>query len=106
MTKRLTNLAPLQLGIVSAAFYAVMSLIFVPFILLGTLLSAAAQTASHQAFPFAAGFGVGMIVILPIIYGILGFILGVIAGLIYNLIAKFTGGIEFTVSDSPAGFVQ
>ena len=106
MTKRLTNVAPLQLGIVSAAFYGLMSLIFVPFILIGTLISAAAPAANHQSFPFAAGFGVGMIVILPIIYGILGFILGVIGGLIYNLIAKLTGGIEFTVSDSPSGFVQ
>lgn len=38
-------------------------------------------------------------VFLPIIYAVVGFIGGVIAAFIYNLVAKWTGGVEFTTEE-------
>ncbi len=40
-----------------------------------------------------------MLIIFPIVYGIIGFVAGAITALIYNLVAKFTGGIEATVTE-------
>jgi hypothetical protein len=91
MKKRLTHVAPLQLGIVLGALYGIVSLIFVPFILLAAL--------------FGRGFHLGgiLLIFLPILYAIGGFIGGVISAAVYNLIAKWTGGVEFTTTEvSPA----
>ena len=52
--------------------------------------------AQPQMFP--GGFVV-MAIVFPIMYAVLGFIFGVIGAAIYNLVAGWTGGIEFTLSD-------
>jgi len=96
MTKRLQHIAPLQLGIVLATLYGVLSLIFVPFALLASVLGAKSQ----NNFGFFAG-GVVFIIFVPFLYAALGFIGGVIAAAVYNLIAKWSGGIEFTLADVP-----
>jgi hypothetical protein len=88
MKKRLTYVSPLQQGIVLGTLYALISLIIVPFFLIATLLG-------H------AGLGVVFVIFLPIVYGIAGFIAGVIVAFIYNLVAKWTGGIEFVLTDVP-----
>lgn len=98
MTKRLQHIAPLQLGIVLATLYGIISLIFVPFIILISIFGAKTQNGSG----FLAG-GIVFIIFIPFIYALLGFIGGVITGFIYNLIAKWTGGIEFTLADVPQG---
>jgi hypothetical protein len=95
MIKRISRIAPLQLGIVLAVLYGALAVIFVPFILLGTALSAHNNGAFH-------GLGAAFAILIPIIYAILGFVGGVISAAIYNLIARFTGGIEMTLSDVPA----
>ena len=100
MTKKLKRIAPLQLGIVAGAFYALMSLIIVPIFL---LIAVAAAFAPHTQGSGAmqAGLGVGMgiafAIMAPIMYGAMGFIFGALAGVVYNLVAKWTGGIEFVV---------
>jgi hypothetical protein len=104
MRKRLSNVAPLQLGIVLGALYGCLGLIFVPFFLLFSMIAPHLQNAggsSSAAGPAAAfmAMGVGMAIMIPIFYAILGFIGGVISALIYNLIAMMTGGVEFTVTD-------
>jgi hypothetical protein len=93
MKKRLTRVSPLQCGIVFGIFYGLMALIFVPFFLFAAAMrhGTASQVAVGGAF----------LVFLPILYGALGFVGGVIAAALYNLIAKWTGGLEFEVTEVP-----
>jgi uncharacterized membrane protein YbhN (UPF0104 family) len=98
MRKRLTHIAPLQLGVVQAIFYALLSLLFIPFFLLAILLAPHPQNQS--ALP-AIGMVLGTAIVFPIVYAIIGFIFGIVAALIYNVIATWTGGIEFTLEDAP-----
>jgi hypothetical protein len=86
MKKRLTYVSPLQQGIVVGVLYAILSLIAVPFLLIASLMGHGGASAIFVIF-------------IPIIYGILGFIGGIIAAFVYNLVAKWTGGIEFTLID-------
>lgn len=86
MKKRLIYISPLQQGIVLAVLYAILSLIAVPFLLIGSLLGHGGPSAI-------------LVIFIPIIYAIFGFIGGVIAAFVYNLVAKWTGGFEFTLID-------
>lgn len=98
MTKRLKSVSPLQLGIVAGIFYALFSLIIVPFFIVVALISVIAPHPANQnpmPVAFGVGFGLMMAVLAPIMYGAMGFIFGAFAGLVYNLVAKWTGGIEF-----------
>lgn len=88
MKKRLTYISPLQLGIVLAVLYGIVSLIAVPFLLLGTLFGRT-----------GAGLGFFFIIFIPVMYAIFGFIGGVIMGFVYNVVAKWTGGIEYIASE-------
>jgi hypothetical protein len=88
MKKRLTYVSPLQLGIVLGVLYGVISLIIVPFFILGAIFG-------------KAGFGIIFAIFFPIIYAIAGFVGGVICAFVYNLVAKWTGGVEFTTADAP-----
>ena len=103
MIKRLTHISPLQCGIVLAALYLCLSLLFIPFLLLGMFVAAHnPQMTAQSGNPFAS-LGLVFVVIVPIFYTAIGFIGGVIAALIYNLIAKMTGGIEFTTTPVATG---
>jgi hypothetical protein len=86
MKKRLTHVASLQLGIVPGALYGLVSLIVVPFIVIAAIVS--------------RGFGGILLIFLPVVYAIAGFIGGVIFAAVYNFIVRWTGGIEFTVTDA------
>jgi hypothetical protein len=103
--KRLKRIAPLQLGVVAGVFYALFSLIFIPFFLLMALAGAFAPK-SDSGSDLAAGvgivFGFFLLLLAPIMYGILGFIFGALGALVYNLVAKWTGGVEVEVEDLPA----
>jgi len=89
MKKRLTRIAPLRAGIVLGIMYGILGLIVAPFLLIAALVGKDAAMA-----------GVALAVMLPILYGAGGFIGGIIAAALYNLIAKWTGGLEFEVSDA------
>jgi len=100
MTKRLKRIAPLQLGKVSGILYALSTLLFVPFILLFTVVAGTAsqsQGGAEVAMPGILGMGFGLIVIGPIIYGVMGFIVVVIGAFVYNIVAGWVGGIEVEV---------
>ncbi len=104
MRRRITRISPLQLGIVHAVFYGLISLVFfTPFFILMSIfaphVAANQQNAAPQLF---MGMGVVMAIIMPFLYAIFGFVFGIIGALIYNLVARITGGIEFTVEDAPA----
>jgi hypothetical protein len=92
MKKQLTSISPLRAGIVLAVLYGVIGLIFVPFILLASLFGA-------RTGPTAAVSGVVLAICFPIFYAVLGFIGGIIMAAVYNLVAKWTGGLEFEVTD-------
>jgi hypothetical protein len=66
-----------------------------------SLFAAGVATAAKtvpQRLP--AIFSGVFLIFLPIIYAVIGFIGGVITALIYNLVAKWTGGIEFTTEEA------
>jgi hypothetical protein len=93
MKKQLTYIAPLRAGVVLGTLYAIGSLLIVPIFLLVTLIG------NKAGAPNPAIFGFGLAIALPIIYAIGGFIGGMIAAAIYNLVAQWTGGFEFVLSD-------
>jgi len=98
MTRRLKRIAPLQFGLMLGATYGLISLVFVPFILLFSVLAKSmphADNVTQQGFPMVAS--VALAVILPVAYAVMGLIGGIIAAWIYNIVAKFVGGIEVEV---------
>jgi transmembrane protein DUF3566 len=72
-----------QTAKVAGALYALMGLVFVPIVLIASLIS-----------PDKSGVGPGFALALPIIYGVLGFIFTAIGCAIYNFVAGLVGGIE------------
>jgi hypothetical protein len=72
-----------QTAKVVGILYGLMGLIFLPILLLASMLS-----------PNGLGYGIGFAIALPILYGICGFIFTAIACAIYNWVAGMVGGIE------------
>jgi hypothetical protein len=100
MTKKLKRISPLQLGIVAGVFYALISLIIVPFFVLMAIVTTFAphpQGSGAMQAGLGVGFALGLAVMAPIMYGAMGFLFGALSGLVYNLVARWTGGIEFVV---------
>jgi len=83
VVQRLRRFSIGQTAKVLGVLYALMGLIFLPFLLLASLFS-----------PKQAGFGVGFALALPILYGICGFIFTAIGCALYNWVAGMVGGIE------------
>jgi len=98
MTRKLKRIAPVKFGIVTGAVYGLISLIFIPFFLLGTLASVFAPT--HQGAMqtgIATGVGLVLCIAFPVIYAALGCLFGMLGAWLYNVVAHWTGGIEFEV---------
>jgi len=94
-TKRiLRRIAPLQLGKIMGLTYGIFGLLFIPFIVLASSLSAMVPAQARGGF---MAMGVGMAIAAPIFYAVLGFIFGVVGAFIYNLIAGWVGGIEVEI---------
>ncbi len=91
MVQRLRRFSIGQTAKVMGVLYALMGLIFLPFVLVASLFS-----------PKATGLGVGLALALPILYGIAGFIFAAIGCALYNLVARMVGGIEVQL-DAPTG---
>jgi hypothetical protein len=72
-----------QTAKVIGVLYALMGLIFVPFLLIVSLYA-----------PSKPGFGPGFALLLPIIYGVAGFIFTALGCVIYNFVAGLVGGVE------------
>lgn len=100
MNLKLKRIAPLQAGKMLAAFYGLMALVFVPFMLIFMALgrfAAQAQAAEGVAapqLPLMLGMGVGFTLLMPVLYAVMGFIFGVLAAFVYNLLARWLGGFE------------
>ena len=102
MNLKLKRIAPLQAGKILGVFYALISLLFVPFMLvfvaIGSLVSRNQPGAAP--FPLMFGMGIGFMLFLPVLYGICGFIFGALSAWIYNLLAKWLGGFELEFEQS------
>ena len=78
-----------QTAKVVAVLYAIMGLIFVPIILIASMLS-----------PNKTEFGTAFALALPIIYGVMGFVFTAIGCALYNFVAGLVGGIEVELDGS------
>jgi len=98
MIKTLKRIEPLQLGKISGALYGLMSLIFVPFVLLFAAIPTFMPHAENiPNATITIAIALAMAVFLPIMYAVMGFIIGIISAFLYNFIAKRIGGIQVDV---------
>jgi len=82
MERRITRLTVLQTGKLLAVLYGFMSVIMLPFFLIGLLMS------PKEAIGFF---------VMILLYPIIGFIGGVLMAALYNLAANLVGGLEVSV---------
>jgi hypothetical protein len=99
---RISQVAPLRLGITLGLICGFVGLVVTPIMLI--TLGAAATAANTSYAPRLLGvpwlfFGAGAI-FMPFIYALAGFALGVVLAMVYNLASRWTGGIEFIFDDS------
>ncbi|MDH3588652.1 MAG: hypothetical protein OEQ74_04545 [Gammaproteobacteria bacterium] len=89
MIRRLSRIAPWQAGKVAAVLYFLFGLLFaIPFALMNMFVDPApGQIQGSLAFTIA----------IPIFYGLAGLIFVPFGCWVYNLVAKWVGGLEFTV---------
>lgn len=81
---------PIQAGKISACLYGAMSLLFVPFLLIGGL---GAMMADQNALPGVVAM-VFLAILIPALYGGMGFVVGLIVAFIYNLVTGWIGGLR------------
>ncbi|HEX4331072.1 MAG TPA: hypothetical protein VH040_02935 [Usitatibacter sp.] len=89
MRKRISRIAPVQLGKVAAVVYGVLSIPIMAIMAIAALFGPHANSTVSLV----------MIVVFPIIYIVFGFIFMALGALIYNLAAKWVGGIEFVTEE-------
>jgi hypothetical protein len=82
-----------QTAKVAAALYFVLGLVGVVVMLIAAAVSPAARA---QGFLF--------IVLAPFLYAFFGFIFVFVGCWLYNLVARFVGGIEFTLTETRGDF--
>lgn len=93
MTYQMKSVRVLQTSLIAAILYFALSLLIcIPLFLIALVMP---HTGND---PFST-FGSIFFLFLPFLYAILGFIFSSIGCLIYNLVAKFTGGIAFTLEE-------
>ena len=90
MRKRITRVAPFQLGKVSAVLYAIFT---IPIALVLGIASAFGPPA--QSKPLA------LILAIPVFYVVFGFLFMAFVAWLYNVVAKWTGGIEYVTVEVP-----
>lgn len=96
----------MQLGIVLAVIYGALGIIAAIFILIFALTTMNAPQLNPAGFgapapPIAGAMGVVFAVFTPLFYAGAGFISGIIIAALYNLVAKWTGGVRYTVTVDP-----
>jgi hypothetical protein len=83
MAQRIRRFGVGQTAKVVGALYALMGVVFVPFLLIASMFA-----------PDKSGLGAGFAIALPILYGVAGFIFTALGCVIYNFVAGLVGGIE------------
>ena len=87
MKKQISSISPFQTAKVMALLYFAVSL---PMIVLMSLF--------YTLMPGPKA-PLGVMFVLPFLYLVFGFIFTAVGAWIYNLIAKWVGGVEFTVAE-------
>jgi hypothetical protein len=90
MRKRISRVAPFQMGKVFAVLYALFS---IPFALIMGVFASFGPPG--QSMPLV------MIVAIPVFYVVFGFLFTALAAWLYNVVAKWTGGIEYMTVEVP-----
>jgi hypothetical protein len=85
-THRIRRIDPVSVGKITAVLYGLLGLLFVPFLLLISLVA-----------PDSSNVGLGLALAMPIGYAVFGAISSMIAAALYNLVAGWVGGLEFEV---------
>jgi archaellum biogenesis protein FlaJ (TadC family) len=88
MQKQITHIAPFQTAKVVAIYSLVATIPLIVLAALASMIVPGGQKVSPVLFVFA-----------PLFYAIVGFIFTIIGAYVYNIVARFTGGIEFTVTE-------
>ena len=97
MSKTISHVSPHQTALTAAVLWTVMSIFFiVPMFLIGLL---GGQPTNQEGEPVARTFFLGFLLALPVFYLVFGYLSTALLALLYNRISKFTGGIQFELSD-------
>ncbi|HEV3154737.1 MAG TPA: hypothetical protein VGZ02_13105 [Candidatus Baltobacteraceae bacterium] len=99
MVARLKNIAPVQAGLVYAALYGIIGLLFAAiFVPISMATSAAMPSSAGPGRAFGVVFGLAGLVIFPVFYAVSGFVGGLVIAALYNLVAGWTGGLQITLA--------
>ena len=103
MRRRLTRISVHKTSFTIALMYVVVTFVIgIALAVVGTPIVAALSSLFGED-DFSAGmwlaFAIGLAVLGAILYGIFGYIFTALTAWIYNIVAKWTGGVEFTLSD-------
>ncbi|HEX6587792.1 MAG TPA: DUF3566 domain-containing protein [Longimicrobiales bacterium] len=101
MTHRIRKIGVLKAGILGAAIYALLSLLFVPFFLFFVLMAPVSE--GYGPMPGEWMMSGAFVLLMPFLYAIFGFIGTALAALIYNLVAAMMGGLEIELQPIGAG---
>lgn len=88
MKQQITHFSLVQTAKVAAVLYFVLGLVGAVVLLIAAVVSPSARS---QGFVF--------IVLAPFFYAFFGFVFVFIGCWLYNLVARFVGGIEFTLTE-------
>lgn len=88
MTTEITRVGILSAGKVSALVYGFFTLIFLPFILIGFIVSPAESL---------------FLAFMVLLYPIMGLVFGMLFAALYNLAAKLAGGLRFDLEQVSDG---
>ena len=80
-------------------FACVMALSSLIFLIPMSLAFLNAPVTDQNGNPVNAAFPAGLMIAMPFMYLIMGYIMVIIGAFIYNFVAKYTGGIQFELSD-------
>jgi hypothetical protein len=96
--RKIKSVGVLSCAKIAGALYGCMGLLVVPVAILGGLASLFIPQGKG-----ALG-GIGFIVMgiaAPFLYGALGFLFGALSAWLYNIMARWLGGIQIEIEESP-----
>ncbi|MDC0936052.1 hypothetical protein OAS39_07180 [Pirellulales bacterium] len=87
MERELKSLDVVQTGKILAIFYAFLGVIMIPFVVIGALAN---QFDTAKVVPM---------ILMLFFYPVMAFVSGIIMAALYNLVAKWFGGLRFSIED-------
>jgi hypothetical protein len=95
MKRRIKRVAPLHAATISAAFYALIGLVAIPYYLFITYW--AHRHPGHAGAPPPKLVAGAVVLLFPVLYAAVGWLFGFVAAVIYNLIARMVGGLKIEI---------